>query len=289
MLVAVLCFASLDALSKHLAQTFPVPILAWARYASHLVIMVAFLGPSLRGGLLRTGRPLALVVRGLMLAGTTYFFMEAFRIMPLAETTALSFVAPLLVAFAAGPLLNEKTGPARWLAILGGFAGVLLIAHIGSGNVDIPVKGLGYAMTGAACYAVYQLQTRQLSPTENTITLLFYTALCGTAVLAVPLPWVWGGPRPSGFEVAMISALGVLGGTGHLLLTRAFRYAPASLLSPFSYVQLIWASLLGWIVFDHVPDAQSIAGIACIFAAGIALLIGERRRVQAAAAPVEPN
>jgi drug/metabolite transporter (DMT)-like permease len=282
MLVAVFCFATLDAISKHLAQIFAVPLLAWARYAVHLVIMLAVLGPSMRGGLLRTTRPLAQVVRSLMLVGTTVFFMAAFRIMPLAETTALSFVAPLLVAFAAGPLLQEKIGAARWAAILSGFAGVLLIAHIGAGSSEIPVAGLGFALAGAVCYAVYQLQTRQLSPSENTLTMLFYTALCGTLALTLPLPWVWGGPRPDTGEVVMIAALGVLGGTGHLLLTRAFRYAPASLLSPFSYAQLLWATLLGWLAFDQVPDTRSLIGIACIFAGGLGLVLGERRRSRAA-------
>jgi drug/metabolite transporter (DMT)-like permease len=166
---------------------------------------------------------------------------------------------------------------------------VLLIAHIGHGGAEIPTQGLLYALVGAVCYAIYQLQTRQLSPSENTLTMLFYTALCGTLALTLPLPWVWGGPRPDTGEVFMIAALGVFGGTGHLLLTRAFRFAPASLLSPFSYAQLIWATLLGWLVFDHVPDLQSLIGNACIFVGGLGLLLGERRRAAVPGQPIDPS
>ena len=274
MLVAVLCFALLDAIAKHLAQTFAVPLLAWIRYATHLLLMVLVLGPSRRLRLVRTARPGALVLRGLMLAGTTVCLMAAFRIMPLAETTALTFIAPLLVALAAGPLLGERVGLGRWLAVLGGFAGVVLIAHPGGG--EMPVAGVALALVGALCYTIYQVQTRQLSPHENTLTMLFYTALCGTAALSFTLPWVWGGPQPNALEMALMLGMGVLGGTGHLLLTRAFRFAPASTLSPFSYAQLMWSSLLGWLIFDHIPDAQSLAGIAVIALSGLALAWSHR-------------
>ncbi len=278
MLSAVACFALLDATAKHLAQTYAVPLLAWVRYATHLVIMLVVLGPSMRLRLVRTARPLALALRGLMLAVTTIAFMAAFRIMPLAETTALSFVAPLFVALAAGPLLGEHVGPARWLAVLGGLVGVVLIAHLGSDDVSIPAEGLAYALAGAAAYGIYQVQSRALSPTENTLTMLFFTALVGTAALSATLPWAWGGPLPDIRDGALMMLLGVLGGIGHLLLTRAFRFAPASFLSPFSYAQLVWAALLGWLLFDHLPDGRSLTGIAVIAASGIALAASHRRR-----------
>ncbi|MBI3524866.1 MAG: DMT family transporter [Betaproteobacteria bacterium] len=273
-LSALFFFAALDATSKHLAQKFAVPLLVWARYTLHCILMVIFLAPSMRIRLIATQRPLIQVTRALMLVGTTGFLMAALRLMPLAETTAILFVTPLLVALLAGPWLGEKIGVLRWLAVLTGFAGALLIARPG-GALSGP--GILLALTGAVCYSVYQIQTRLLSSTENTFTMLFYTALVGTVVMTLGLPWFWDGPRPDGFEMLLIASMGVYGGTGHYLLTRAFRHAPASTLSPFMYAQLIWATLLGWQVFGHLPDGWSILGMIVIAGSGLAVVLVERR------------
>ncbi len=154
MLAAMLCFALLDATSKHVSQTFNVPLLVWARYTVHLLLMVIFLGPRFRLGLIATKRPVAQVVRALLLVAITGFAMAAFRVMPLAETTALIFVTPLIVALLAGPMLGEKVGMSRWAAALVGFAGVLLIARPGSA---LPPAGVAYAVIAAVCYAFYQI------------------------------------------------------------------------------------------------------------------------------------
>jgi drug/metabolite transporter (DMT)-like permease len=271
MLAAVLMFALLDASSKHLSQTFAVPLLVWARYAVHFVLMLVFLAPSRRGRLVATKRPLQQVVRALLLVGVTGFVMAAFRIMPLAETTALLFVTPLFVALLAGPMLGEKVGRLRWAAVVAGLAGMLLIARPNSAGGAMSVEGIALALAAAACYSLYQIQTRQLSPTEDTVTMVFYTALVGTATMSLALPWIWQGPWPSLIEALMIASLGILGGTGHYLLIRAFRHAPASTLSPLLYVQLIWATLLGWAVFGALPDAMAAAGMAIIAGAGLLL------------------
>lgn len=278
LLCALLLFAVLDATAKHLAATLPVPMLAWGRYTVHLLLMLIVLGPSQRGALIATRRPAAQAVRGLMLAGTTVFGIAAFRTMPLAETTALIFVSPLLVALLAGRWLGERVGRLRWIAVATGFAGVLLIARPGGA---LSGSGIAYALGAATCYSIYQLQTRQLGRTESTLTMLFYTALVGTAVLSLTLPLFWDQARPSGLQVLMICSLGLYGGGGHFLLIRAFRHAPASLLSPFLYVQLVWATLLGWLVFDHLPDRWAIVGGVVIAASGLALAFGERRAVGA--------
>jgi drug/metabolite transporter (DMT)-like permease len=135
----------------------------------------------------------------------------------------------------------------------------------------------------AACYAIYQIQTRQLSPTENTVTMLFYTALVGTVSMTLAAPLYWGGPMPDWTDAALIASLGIYGGTGHLLLTRAFRYAAASFLSPFLYAQLIWATLLGGMFYDHLPDLLSIAGMAVIAISSLSIALSERFRQAAAA------
>jgi drug/metabolite transporter (DMT)-like permease len=273
MVAAVLCFALLDATSKHLSQTFNVPLLVWARYTVHCLLMIAILGPSHGTRLVATSQPLAQIGRALLLVAVTGFAMAAFRVMPLAETTAMIFVTPLIVALLAGPFLGEHVGVPRWLAALVGFGGTLLIARPGG---TLPVEGIAYTLIAAVCYAFYQIQTRKMAATEKPVTMVFYTALVGTTAMSLALPWIWHGPAPSVIETAMIASLALYGGTGHFLLTHAFRHAPASTLAPFLYAQLIWAALLGWLFYDQWPDALSIAGMTTIVAGGVAVAFTER-------------
>jgi drug/metabolite transporter (DMT)-like permease len=273
MLAALFCFALLDATSKHLTQTYSVPLLVWARYTLHCLMMVIVLAPSMRMKLVATKKPVVQVVRGTLLVAVTGLAMAAFRIMPLAEATALLFVAPLFVVMLAGPLLGERAGPLRWLAVLTGFGGTLMIARPGG---DLSVAGIAFALSAAVCYSIYQIQTRRLSATESTVTMLFYTALMGTVVMTAGLPWFWGGPMPTPLDALMIASLGLYGGTGHFLLIRAFRHTPASTLSPFQYSQLVWATLLGWGVYGQLPDALSILGMAVVVGSGLVVALAER-------------
>lgn len=275
MLLAVLLFALLDATAKHLSSSFAVPLLVWARYVVHCVLMSVVLGPRLGRSLVATTHPVKQIVRALMLLGCTGFGMAALSRMPLAETTATVFITPLVVALLAGPCLGEKITWARWLGLVAGFVGVLMIARPGG---TISADGLTYALLCAACYSVYQIMTRLLAPTEGTLTMLYYTALVGTVTMSIGLPWFWGGVWPDPPQFLMIGALGLLGGTGHFLLISAFRHAPASVLSPALYAQLIWAGLLGWLVFDHVPDAWAVGGMALIATSGLALMAIDHSR-----------
>lgn len=272
---AGLCFAALDATSKHLTQTFPVPMLVWARYTVHLLLMLIFLWPSMRTRLVATRRPLALTVRALMLVGTTGFAMAAIAIMPLAESTAFLFITPLIVVILASWLLGESVTPGRWIAIIAGFAGALLIARPGGA---LSLRGIVLMSLAAGCYAIYQVQTRQMSASENTVTMLFYTALVGTVSMSLAAPLYWGGPMPDAWQGLGIASLGIYGGTGHLLMTRAFRHAPASTLSPFLYAQLIWATLLGWLFYAHLPDPLSVAGMTVIAGSSLSIALSERFR-----------
>jgi len=273
-LMAMLLFATLDTTAKHLAQTFPVPMLVWARYTFHFLLMLLVLGWSMRGRLIATRHPVEQVLRALLLVATTGFGVAALRIMPLAESTAIFFVAPLIVTVLAVPLLGESVGGRRYVAVLAGFAGVLLIARPGG---TLPAAGVAAALVAAVAYSGYQILTRRIARHENAVTMVFYTALVGTAVMTLALPWYWSGPMPDWRQALLICSLGIYGGTGHFLLTRAFRLAPASTLSPFQYVQLVWATLLGWLVFGQLPDGVSFVGMAVIVASGIALALHERR------------
>jgi drug/metabolite transporter (DMT)-like permease len=275
MLGAGLCFAALDATSKHLTQTFSVPMLVWARYTVHFLLMVIFLAPSMRAKLIATQRPIALTARALMLVGTTGFAMAGISIMPLAESTALLFVTPLIVVLLASRLLKESVSAGRWIAVVAGFTGALLIARPGGA---MSTQGIILMSLAAGCYAIYQVQTRHMSLTENTVTMLFYTALVGTVSMSLAAPLYWSGPMPDAWQGLGIASLGIYGGTGHLLMTRAFRHAPASTLSPFLYAQLVWAILLGWLFYDHLPDLLSIAGMAVIAGSSLSIALSERFR-----------
>jgi drug/metabolite transporter (DMT)-like permease len=140
------------------------------------------------------------------------------------------------------------------------------------------MQGIILMSLAAICYAIYQVQTRQMSMTENTVTMLFYTALVGTVSMTLAAPLYWGGPMPDAWQALSIASLGIYGGTGHLLMTRAFRHAPASTLSPFLYAQLIWATLLGWMFYSQLPDLLSTVGMAVIAASSLSIALSERFR-----------
>ncbi len=275
LLLALVFFAVLDATVKHLTLTFAVPFLVWARYAVHCVLMLIFVAPSQRWQLVRTDYFGEQIVRALMLLATTACGVFAFRTMPLAETTAVIFLSPLMVALLAGRMLGEKQRAGRLVAVLVGFSGVLLIAHPGG---SLNVGGVLWALGAAVSYTAYQISTRRLSHLEHPMALLFYTALVGTVAMSAVLPWYWHQATPTTTQWWMLGSLGILGGTGHFLLIRAFRLAPASTLSPFLYVQLVWAALLGWLVFDHLPDGWTVLGMLIIAASGLWIAVEERRK-----------
>lgn len=280
MLGATLCFAALDASSKYLSRTYPIPMMVWGRYSFHCLMMLVLVAPSMRMRLIATQRPIAQVVRALMLVGTTGFSMAGFSMMPLAESTAIVFITPLIVVMLSPWLLRESLAGIHVLAVIAGFFGILLIARPG-GVLNLP--GLVWMLLASACYTAYQIQTRLLSPTESTLTMLFYTALVGTVTMTLAAPLYWGGPMPDLIDALLIASLGIYGGTGHLMLTRAFRYAAASFLSPFLYVQLIWAMLLGWLFFRHLPDLLSFIGMAVIVGSSLSIAYAERLRRKIAA------
>lgn len=280
-LTAIFLFAALDATAKYLAAFYAVPLLVWARYLVHLIVMVVAIAPGMGREIVVTRRPGLMTFRALMLVGVTLLVQLAFRTLPLAETTAIVFVTPLLVALLAGPMLGEKMRLVGWLATLAGFFGVLLIARPGGAMSGI---GIIYALGGALCYALYQILTRKLLSSEPPMRLLFYTALVGTISMSLFLPSFWGADLPGPAQALLIASLGFYGGTGHFLLIRAFREAPASTLSPLLYVQLIWAMLLGWLVFGQLPDMPAVAGMLIIGASGLSLAMRRTKLVD----PVNP-
>lgn len=274
-LTALLLFAVLDATAKHLTAFFAVPFMVWVRYLVHFVFMLATVAPGEKMALLSTRHPWLMILRALMLVGVTLFMQLALRTLPLAETSALVFTTPLLVALLAGPLLGEKVSGRVWIATAVGFAGALLIARPGGALAGI---GVAYAAAAALCYALYQILTRKLVGSETQLRLLFYTALVGTVSMAFAPFTHWDGRWPTLLEAALLASLGLYGGVGHFLMIRAFREAPASTLAPLLYVQLIWATLLGWLVFAHLPDRWAVLGMLVVGASGLWLALAARRQ-----------
>ena len=273
-LTGLFLFSSVDSTAKYLTSFYSVQLLMWARFAVHLAIMLIAVAPSMGWELIATRRPGLMILRALLLAASGLLIQTAFRSQPLAETTAVFFVAPVFVALLAGPLLGEQVTPKIWFATLAGFCGVLLIARPGGSLLGI---GLIYTLAAALCYSFYQILTRKLADTEPTMRQLFYTALIGTIAMSAIVPPYWTGEIPPLSHSLLMMTLGLYGGVGHFLVIRAYHTAPASTLSPMMYFQLIWAILLGWAVFNQLPDLLSLLGMLIIGIAGLSLAFRRAR------------
>ncbi len=276
-------FACMDAATKYLTAHYNVPFVVAMRYLIHCSVMLLILLPHQSRKPFKTQRTGLVVVRALALLCASLSLGLALQRMPLAETSAINFLAPILVVLLAGLLLGETVGLLGWLAVVAGFIGVLLIARPGSG---LDTVGVVLALCAAASNATYQLLSRLLASSEKSIALLFYTALAGSLVFGGALPWYWENRVPSQLELGLFLVVGLAGGVGHYLFTAAYRYAPASLLAPVTYLQLLWAGLLGWLVFGQRPDAVALLGMGIVAAAG--LLMAAKSRWMARDNPQPP-
>ena len=272
MLGAAACFAGLDASAKWLNQSANPIGTAAIRYVLGFLLVGAFINPWGRAGFPHSrNRPLQ-VARAAALIVATLCSMYAYRALPMTQAAAISFVAPLIVAAIAGPLLSEWVGRRGALAVAAGFAGVLIITR--------PVGGVQaaslFALGTAAANALYIVATRFLAGRDSTRTTLFYTGLVGAAAAAPALPFTWQPPGTAAGWAAT-AAMGVLASLGHWLMILAHRRAPASLLAPFSYAQLLWAAVLGALLFEEVPDRWTLLGGTVVIGAGLYLLTLQRQ------------
>lgn len=280
-MVATLIFACMDTTTKHLVGTYNVPAVMAVRYIVSLVLMTAVLGPSHGRRLVRTNRTLLAILRGASLTASSLCALFSYRYLPVAEATAVIYLAPFGVLVLAGPLLGERVGLTAWLAVAIGFAGMLLVVRPGGGLEPV---GILFALAAAAINIVYFLLSRLLASTETTVSLLYYSLLVGALAYGPLLPWTAaGGPMPDLLDAALLVAVGVMGVSGHFLITAAYREAPASLLTPINYFHILWAGVLGAIVFGHVPDALSLLGILFIAGAGASIGIASHRSSRKAA------
>lgn len=264
MMLAVFMFSSMDAFAKQLLRGYPIAPLLWARYTLQCLFVLAVFGPRMGAAVVRTAHPLLQCARGLLLAGSTVFFYLALKYLPMAEAAAISFVGPVLVTALSGPLLKERVRPHQWLAVALGFAGVLVIVRP-AGAVFTPAVLLPLAT--ALLFSLYQIATRKVAGRDDPITSLFYSALVGAAATVFALPFTW--QTPTAVQALQIVVIGFLGGFGHFLLIRAVAQASPMALAPFVYVQLVWSTLLAWLVFGESPDAGSLWGMLVIVGGGM--------------------
>jgi drug/metabolite transporter (DMT)-like permease len=272
--LATVLFVTMNTGVKYLSRDLPTVQLIWARTLVHLVLVVALFAPRFGGWrLLATSNPGIQLGRSLLLLASTSLFFSALGHVPLADATTVSFTSPFIVAALAGPLLGEHVGLGHWAAIALGFAGALIVIRPTGGGAS----AYAFLVLGSAtCYALYQLLTRRVSGVDRPETSVTYSALVGTLLLSAVVPFFWQTPAHL-LHWVLLGALGLFGGLGHYCVARALMWGPASVVSPFHYVQLVWAAALGYLVFGDVPAVWTWVGAVVIIASGVAIAWWESR------------
>lgn len=269
-------FVLMDSIAKHLAQWYPMPGVIWARYLVNLGMILAWFAA--RGELRRvlTARPGIQLARGALLASSTFLYFMSLTVLPLANAAAIGFVLPLFVAALAVPMLGERLDLARALAIVAGLAGALIIVRPGS-DVFTPYALLPIGM--AVCNALYQVLTRKIAGSEHPLTSLVWGALVGAVLMSAAAPFYFQMPAV-GWHWVLLAVVGVCASVGHYLLIRAYEFANATLLAPYTYTALVWALLLGFLLFGQLPDAWAVTGMAIIVLSGLFLAARQRLAVR---------
>ncbi|MEQ9641881.1 MAG: DMT family transporter [Alphaproteobacteria bacterium] len=271
MVLAMGVLAGMDAITKYLATRYDVPQILAIRFWIFLGFAAAMAGPRNVPTLLRSTMPWHQLARSLIIVVEVGVFVLSFRYLPLADVHAITGIAPLLVTALAVPMLGERVGIRRWSAVAVGFVGLLIIIRPGFGELD---PYLLIPLGGAFLWALYQVLTRQVSR-DAPATSMLYMAGVGAIVMSFIAPFVW--VPPTLIDWGALIALGIIGSFGHYLFIRAFQAAPASVLQPFHYTALVWATLIGWTVFGDLPDGWTVAGGLVIAASGIyAILRAEK-------------
>lgn len=272
MCAALICFSCLDSTVKWVNRSVDPMVTVWARYMSAVVLTSFLINPWTRPGFARSRRLTLQLTRSALMFFTTICSFTALKYLQLTETTSIQFSTPLIVVLLAGPMLGERVGIHRLVAIGVGLLGVLIVIRPGLGALH-PAALISLA--GAAAYAFYGITTRMLAAYDSSSTTTFYSGLVGLLLTTPLLPWIWTS-SPSLETWFLLFMTGALGGFGHWLLVLAHARAPASILSPFIYTQIIWMLGLGYILFGDWPDIWTLVGASIVIASGLYLLYRER-------------
>jgi drug/metabolite transporter (DMT)-like permease len=274
MCAGVALFPLMNAAVKLLTAGYPVVEIIWARFTGHLIVMLIVFLPQYGRRLIATRRPLVQIGRSLLMLVSNGVFVLAIGKVPLATASAIGFTSPLIVTALSVPLLREQVGWRRWSAVCVGFAGALLIIRPGHALADPAVLLL---LASSAAYALYQIATRWVMAHDSPATGIIFAALLGSLGTTMVLPLVFVMPK-SLVDLAMLLSLGGLGGGGHFLVIKAFQAAPASVIAPLGYVELIGTATLGYLIFANFPDSLTWVGALIIIASGLYIAMRERRR-----------
>lgn len=271
---AMALFAVMSALIKWCgAHGVPVFQMIFFRNAFAFVPLGLYIWRTTGPRVLITRRPLGHLARASVgLVGMTCSF-SALQYLPLTSATAFNFAAPLFMTALSVPVLHEKVGRHRWSAVVVGFLGVLIMIRPDPGKLNL--LGSGFALAGAAASAGAMVTIREIGKTERGATIVFYFTLGGVVVGLASLPFGW--VMPSGQILALLMVMGLIGGVGQLLMTEALRVAPVGVVAPFDYIQLLWASLIGFSVWGEVPEALTVAGAVVVAGSGGYILWRELR------------
>lgn len=273
MLATMFCFISLDAMMKHLLENYSLVQVTWARFFFATIIGILACGRDLPK-LAVSRHPKQQLLRSVFLMSTTGLFNAGIRTTPLATATTIMFLNPILVTILAIPLLGERVGLRRWLGVVLGFMGAVIVVQPWQQGFGTFNHGVLFLLAAAVLNANYQILTRKVRG-DDPLTSLLYTAAAGAVVTSMLVPWFW--QWPTAVDWLLLVGTGVAGGFGHLFLIRAFRSAPASAVAPFSYSSLIWAAVFGFVIWGDWPDLWTWAGAALIIGSG--LYIFQRERV----------
>ena len=262
-----------DVTAKYLSATLPSIEIAWIRFLVFALIMSPAMLPGSPLFALRSGRPGLQAMRGVALVASSLFFISGLRFLPIAEASATGFVSPLFVTALSIIFLGESVGVRRWLATAVGLIGVLIILRPGSSAFHAAAF---FPLVSALAWACTLIMTRMMSGREHAITTMTYSSITGLAILCALVPFVW--VAPSWHDILFGIFIGVASTVGQWIVVLAFRYADASVLAPFSYTQLLWVSILGFLIFGEVPDVWTVTGAVFIVASG--LYTAHRERVR---------
>jgi drug/metabolite transporter (DMT)-like permease len=272
MLATMFCFISLDTIMKHLLESYSLVQVTWGRFFFATIIAGLACGRHIRR-LAVSRHPGQQLMRSVLLMSTTGVFNAGIRTTPLAAGTTIMFLSPILVTILAIPLLGEKVGLRRWLGVLFGFLGAVIVVRPWQEGLGAYGYGVLFLLGAAFLNANYQILTRKVRG-DDPLTSLLYTAAAGAVVTSVMVPWFW--TWPTAFDWLLLVASGLAGGLGHLFLIRAFRAAPASVVAPFSYSSLLWAALFGFLIWGDWPDLWTWAGALIIIGSGLYIFHRER-------------
>ncbi len=265
MCLSGLLFPVMGGFAKILGADYSSLQVSWARAFGHIVFLLALFLPRYGLGILRTRRPGVQFLRSCMLFTSNLCHFFAITFIPIAKAAAISLTAPLIVALLAWPMLGERTTPGRVAALACGFLGVLIVIRPGS---EVFHWASLFVLGSATCYAIYQILTRRIAGVDSPETSTVYSSMVGAFGMLLVLPFVWITPG-SLFDIALFCGLGILGALGHWCVAKALGYAPANIVSPFQYFQLIGSVAVGWLFFRDWPDAGIWLGAAVIMAAGL--------------------